>query len=91
MESIPEIRHGKTGESAKKSHENDSGLQGLELWGQVEMVWTNNTGEMEEQRRLNRSLLDYYWKGINIVGEVLWISTKHSGAVTNYLRKGKEH
>jgi len=31
MESIPEAEHGKTGESAKKSHKNDPGLYGFEL------------------------------------------------------------
>ena len=56
MESIPEAVHGKTGESAKKSHKNYPGLQGSELRGKVEKVWTNNTGEMEEQRKFNRSL-----------------------------------
>src|SRR6218665_2496160 len=38
-------------ESAKKSHSNDSGLQGFELRGKVERVWTNNTEEKEERRR----------------------------------------
>src|SRR6218665_1165401 len=33
----------KTGTSTKKSHTNDSELQGFELRG--EKVWTNNTGE----------------------------------------------
>ena len=56
MESKPESGHGKTGESAKKSHKNDSGLQGFELQGNVESMWTNNTGEKEAQRTLNRSL-----------------------------------
>src|SRR6218665_1603537 len=46
----------KIGESAKKSHKNDSGLQGFELRGTVDKVWANNAGEKEEQRRLNRSL-----------------------------------
>jgi len=50
---------------------NDSGLQGFELRGKVGKVRTNNTREKEEQRRLNRNLEDYYWKGINIVGEAL--------------------
>src|SRR6218665_3149406 len=48
--------YGKIGESAKKSHKNDSGLQGFELRGTVDKVWANNAGEKEEQRRLNRSL-----------------------------------
>jgi len=60
MESKPEKGHGKTGESAKKKHINDTGLQGFELRGKVEKVWTNNTIEKEEQRRLNRNLEDYY-------------------------------
>jgi len=29
MESIPETRHGKTGESAKKTYKNDLGIQGF--------------------------------------------------------------
>ena len=37
------IQAWKTGESAEKSHKNDSGLQGFELRGKVEEVWTNNT------------------------------------------------
>jgi len=44
------------GESAKKSHKNDSGLEVFKLRGKVDKVWANNTGEKEEQRRLNRSL-----------------------------------
>ena len=52
MESIPETGYGKTGESAKRSHKNDSGLQGFELRGTVDKVWANNAGEKEEQRRL---------------------------------------
>jgi len=50
-----ETGHGTSRESAKKSHKNDPGLQGFELQGKVEKVWTNNTGEKEEQRRLNRN------------------------------------
>ena len=57
MESIPETGHGKTIESAKKSHKNDPWLQGFELQGKVEKVWTNNTGEEEEQRRLSISIV----------------------------------
>jgi len=34
------------------------------------MGWTNNPGEKKEQRRLNRNLSDYYWKGNNAVGKV---------------------
>src|SRR6218665_3152962 len=56
MESASETGYGKIGESAKKSHKNDSGLQGFELRGTVDKVWANNAGEKEEQRRLNRSL-----------------------------------
>ena len=53
MESVPETGYVKIGESAKKSHRNDAGLQGFELLGKV---WASNAGEKEEQRRLNRSL-----------------------------------
>src|SRR6218665_3691894 len=58
MESVPETGYGKIGESAKKSHKNESGLQGFELRGTVDKVWDDNAGEKEEQRRLrpNRSL-----------------------------------
>ena len=56
MESVSETGYGKIVESAKKSHKNDSGLQGFELRGTVDKVWANNAGEKEEQRRLNRSL-----------------------------------
>jgi len=70
MESAPEIGYGKTGESSK-SHKHDSGLQGFELRVKVDKILANNTGEEEVQRRLNRSLYDYYWKGVNTVGEVL--------------------
>jgi len=56
MESIPQAGHGKTEENAMKSHKNDSGLLGFQLRGKVENVWTNNTVEKEENRRLSRSL-----------------------------------
>ena len=56
MESVSKTGYGKIGESAKKSHKNDSGLQGFELRGTVDKVWANNAGEKEEQRRLNRNL-----------------------------------
>lgn len=59
----PETGHEKTGDSAKKSLKNYLGIQGFELSGKDEKVWTNNIGEMKGQRRLNRSQLDYYWKG----------------------------
>src|SRR6218665_2543546 len=55
MESVPERGYGKSGESAKKSHKNDSGLQGFELRGMVDKVWAKNAGAKEEQRRFNRS------------------------------------
>src|SRR6218665_1099606 len=55
MESVSEAGYGKIGESAKKSHKNDSRLQIFELRGTVDKVWANNAGEKEEQRRLNRS------------------------------------
>ena len=35
-------------ESAKKSNKNDPLLQGFELRGKVEKVWSNNTGENVE-------------------------------------------
>src|SRR6218665_2148824 len=35
------------------------------------LIRSNNAGEKEEQRRLNRSLQDYHRKGIYTVGEVL--------------------
>jgi len=44
IHSIPEAGQGKTGESAKNSHKNYPRLQGFELRGKVERVWTNNTG-----------------------------------------------
>ena len=47
--------YGKTGESAKESHKNDSGLQVFKLRGNVDKVWAN-TRENDEPRRLNRSL-----------------------------------
>src|SRR6218665_456231 len=56
MESASETGYVKIGERAKKSHNNDSGLQGFELRGSFDKVWANNAGEKEEQRRLNRSL-----------------------------------
>ena len=56
MESISETGYGKTGESIKKSHKNNSGLQGFELRGKVEKVWTNNTGE----RRSRGDLIEAY-------------------------------
>jgi len=52
MEPIPEAGHGKIGESAEKSHKNDTGLLRFELLGKVEKVWSNNTGEKKEQRSL---------------------------------------
>src|SRR6218665_4057077 len=69
MEPIPATGYGKIGETAKKSHKNDSRLQVFKLRGKVDKVWANNTGEKKEQRRLNRSLYDYYWKGIDIEWE----------------------
>jgi len=35
--------------NAKTSQKNDSGSQGFEIRGKVERVWTNNTGEKDEQ------------------------------------------
>jgi len=46
MESIPETRHGKTGESAKKIYQNDSGLHGFELRKILERC-----GQLESRRR----------------------------------------
>ena len=46
-ESVPETGYGRTGESAKKSHKNDFGIQGFKLRGKVNKVWTDNTGEKE--------------------------------------------
>ena len=43
-------------EKVQKEPQNDSGFQGFELRGKVAKVCTNNTGEKEEQRRLNLSL-----------------------------------
>ena len=43
----------------------------FKLQEKADKAWANNTGEKEEQRRLNRSLEDYYWKGMDTVGEVL--------------------
>src|SRR6218665_1813502 len=51
MESVSETGYGKIGESAKKSHTNDSGLQRFELRGKVDKVWANNDGEKEEQKQ----------------------------------------
>ena len=56
MESLPETGHGETGECVKKSKKKYSGLQGFELREMIENVWTNNTGEKEEQRKLNLRL-----------------------------------
>src|SRR6218665_1133120 len=96
MESASETGCGKIGESAKKSHKNDSGLQGFELRGTVDKVWANNAGEKEEQRRLNRSL--YIRLGLsperNLYsgrGSLSYHQARELGDTdTNYLRKGKE-
>src|SRR6218665_3888549 len=47
----------KTGESTKKSHENDLVQHGFEYRRQVGMVWTSNTGENEEQKSKSVRLL----------------------------------
>src|SRR6218665_1316545 len=91
MEPIPATGYGKIGETAKKSHKNDSRLQVFKLRGKVDKVWANNTGEKKEQRRLNRSY--YYWKEKSIQWErffELAPSKVTRGTDTNYLRKGKE-
>src|SRR6218665_1314791 len=56
MESASETGYGKIGESAKKSHKNDSGLQGFELRGTVDKVWANNAGE----KRSRGDLIEAY-------------------------------
>jgi len=71
MEFIPETVHGKAGENANNSHENDSGLQGFELRGKAEKVWTNSSTTLEKRRSRGDIIkaynLDYYWKGSNTV------------------------